>query len=94
MLGAWELVDIPLGLKGTPPFLNIKKNRRVVVASVRFVVQEPDEVCAIGSEVEVNALRDIRFWKLDLAQWRGSIEVVVLAERELCGCDIRSALWN
>jgi hypothetical protein len=57
VFSAGELVDVPLWLEVCAAVLGFHEDGRVIIAAVRLVVEVPDEVCAVGFELEVDALR-------------------------------------
>jgi hypothetical protein len=72
----------------------LKKDGLVVISTIGLVVYEPDEVGAVGSEVECDILGCGRFFKRDLAKRNTKGEVIVLAYGELSSCHIRCRRWG
>lgn len=91
---AGELVHVPFGLEVGLAVLGLEEHRRVVVAAVSAVVEIPDEVCAVGLELEVDALDVVGCLEGNLAKWDADGQVVVLALLKFRGGDGGGGGWN
>ena len=89
-----KVVDVPFIVPVEVALVDTWQDGLVVVATVRAIVDVPNEAGAVGPEVELDSLRVLGILDGNLAKWNGHIKGVVLAKSQLLGRHVRCRRGN